>query len=364
MITRTQSVLTRFLLTTVMLVLIVSTFPSWLLARPPAMIYAPLGAANKIAEIDPKSLTVTRLIGPLDNPHGLAVTPDGKTLFAGSVAERVADGAKPESRPEGVSEEDHAAHHGGEKAAPQAPPRSYSFIARVDVASGKVTHRIDVEKFTHHVAVTPDGRWVIGVQSGAGRIVVVDSRTNQVNRYVNVGAAPNYALVSRDGNRVYVSSAGDNSITVLDGKSWARIADIPVGKNPEHMVFSPDQKRLYVVNVNSAELSIVDIVSQKEIQRSKTGTQPHGVAFLADSNTVITANTGGESLSIFDQNGREQQLVPRGPKPYHTEFIPEQGQLWVSSRQTGELWLVSQNDMTVKKTLTLPGTAHQLVYTQ
>lgn len=337
------------------------------------VVFAPLGDSNQIARIDMKTGAIQKLYDKLENPHGLAASPDGHFLFAASLLEKI-EGAgsgnegkegkesmEAMARPEGVSEADHAAHHGGAVQQKSATPKTFSFITKLDAATGKILSRIDVGKFTHHVTVSPDGAYVIGVQSGAGRIVVIDTRTDKVLRYIPVGAAPNYAVITKDGAKVFVSSAGTNAVTVLDGKSWRKLAAIPAGGSPEHLTLSPDEKRLYAVNVGSNELSIINTETLKETGRVPTGDKPHGVAFSAKAQSVIVTNRGDDTLSVFTAGGEPTQTVPLSPQPYHVTASDDGARLWVSSRKEGRIWVVSSKDLTVLNTLTVPGIAHQIV---
>lgn len=327
-------------------------------------VYVPLGDANQVLRLEGNGPRIAKVFGSLDNPHGLAISPDGRTLYAASMLEQVASADAKAERPAGVSEAEHNAHHGGMAAMPNVAPKTFSFITRINAATGEIERRIDVKKFTHHLTVMPDGSRVIGVQSSAGRIVVIDAVTDKVLRYVPVGPAPNYALVARDGGRVFVSSAGSNAVTVLDGKTWRKLASIPVGEVPEHMAFSSDESRLYVVNVGSNELSIVNTAALTEIRRVSTGREPHGVAFSKTAQAVVVANKGEDTLSVFDPTGEPVQIVPLSPQPYHVAADHGGERLWVSSRKEERLWLISARNFAVSRTVEIPGIGHQITVTR
>lgn len=321
--------------------------------------YVPLGAVGQVAEIDSDSYRIKRLIGGLANPHGVAISPDGKSLYVGSLLENM--GANP-SRPEGVSEADHAAHHGGGSGIAESKDSSVSFVTRVDIETGSIAKRINVERFTHHLAVTPDGAYAIGVQSGAQRIVVIDSRTDKVVRYVQVGKAPNYAAVSADGRTVYVSNSGSDTVSVLDGRSWTEKTRIAVGKGPEHILLSGDGKRLYVVNTQSNELSVIDTGTLREVRRVPTGKQPHGIAEVPASGRIAVANTGAGSVSIYDLNGGALSTFSLAPQPYHAQIAPNGSDILISSRAIGKIWVISGTNLNIAKTIEVPGIGHQIAY--
>ena len=73
--------------------------------------FVPMGTADSVGIIDLRSRQVMPSIMGTINTHGSALTPDGHYLVAGSLTAH--DSEDPVSRPEGVTEEDHAAHHGG-----------------------------------------------------------------------------------------------------------------------------------------------------------------------------------------------------------------------------------------------------------
>ena len=73
--------------------------------------FVPMGATDSVGIIDLNSHQALPPITGTVNTHGSALTPDGHYLVAGSLTDH--DSEDPVSRPEGVTEEDHAAHHGG-----------------------------------------------------------------------------------------------------------------------------------------------------------------------------------------------------------------------------------------------------------
>jgi DNA-binding beta-propeller fold protein YncE len=45
----------------------------------------------------------------------------------------------------------------------------------VAVTSGAPTARVKVGKWSHHLSMSPDGRWLYVTRSAAGRVAVVDA---------------------------------------------------------------------------------------------------------------------------------------------------------------------------------------------
>ena len=73
-------------------------------------IYVPLGSANAVAVVDAATDRVVAEIPGVTASHGLAVSRDGNFLVAGSLMDRPKGALPP--KPEGMSESEHASHHG------------------------------------------------------------------------------------------------------------------------------------------------------------------------------------------------------------------------------------------------------------
>ena len=124
------------------------------LAEP--LVYVPLGGEVKIVVVDAAKDEIVDTISGVMAVHGLARSPDGQFLIAGSFEEREA-GGEALAKPSGISEDEHAAHHGGSAAVAGKAGSGVSTVSVVRTADGSLVRRIDVPGAVHHVAVSPDG---------------------------------------------------------------------------------------------------------------------------------------------------------------------------------------------------------------
>lgn len=323
-------------------------------------VYVPLGDANKIAVIDAATGQVTATHGDVINPHGLAVTPDGKRLVIGSNQERRPGQAAIPPKPAGMSEAEHLKHH---QAPPPGAPTPGPGISQVDVldaASGRVLRRIDVKGAVHHVMVTPDGRYAVSTHATAGGISVIDLGTYKVVRTVATGPVPNYAVVTRDGKRLYVSNAGNGTVSEIDTANWIVTRNFLAGTAPEHLVLSPDEGRLYLNNVGTGKVSVIDLAAGKVIKTYTVGKQPHGIDLSDDGKTLYVAAKGDNTLVAIDLAGGGQRTIRLAPAPYHVTTIRGTGKVYVSSRKKPILWVVDQKDLKVLGEIRTGGVGHQM----
>lgn len=299
-------------------------------------VYIPLGSGNRVIAVDAATDTISASYIGVRNPHGLVATPDGEYLIAGSLAE-----------------------------SPLQPGQSgdapTSKLYLIHPAHGHVMSTIPVRGWTHHQAITPDGRYVISTHGTRGNISVLDLEANQIVRTVATGNAPNFTLISRDGKRAYVSNAASNTISEVDLSSWKVLRTLESGPMPEHMVFSGDGELIFVTNPVAGKVSVVDVKSGKLKGSYQIGKAAHGLDIGDDGKTIFATSKKDEKLVAIDTTNGTQRELKLSPEPYHLNTITGTSKIYVSSSKQPLIWVVDQKSLKVLKTLELPaGEGHQM----
>lgn len=140
-----------------------------------------------IAEIDTVSQTIVQLAIGLGDfsgaPNGLAISPDGATLYA--------------SEP-------------------------FNFVLAFNTADDSLKERIPIfpQKGKHQVsepAVTPNGEFLYVPAPYRNTVTMVDTATNKiVGSPITVGVFPLYLAVARNGDYLYSSNNADDTVSVID----------------------------------------------------------------------------------------------------------------------------------------------------
>jgi DNA-binding beta-propeller fold protein YncE len=299
-------------------------------------VYIPLGSANVVIKVDAATDKIIATYTSVENPHGLVATPDGEYLIAGSLSE------KPLKKDQGKD----------------ALNSKLFFIHPVH---GHVMSTIPVSGWSHHQAITSDGKYVLSTHGMRGEISVVDLENNKVMTTVKTGAVPNYTLITKDNRRAFVSNTGNNSISEINLKSWKVIRTLEAGPAPEHMVFSRDEKMIYVTNPRAGKVSIVSVKTGKIIKAYKIGKAVHGLDIGDDGKTLFVSSKKDNKLVAIDtSSGKTRELV-LNPAPYHLNTINNTGKVYVSSRKKSIIWVVDQKTLKIINTIKLPaGEAHQM----
>lgn len=299
-------------------------------------VYIPLGSGNRVIAVDAASDKITGSYPDVINAHGLVATPNGEYLVAGSLSERQ---PKPDEAPN--------------------TPNSQLFL--IHPVHGHVMATIPVVGWTHHLAITPDGRYVVSTHPLRGDISVVDLLSNKVEHTIKTGNVPNYTVITRDGKTAYVSNTGSNNLVQVDLTNWKVTRTLESGPTPEHLVFSPDEKTIFVANTVAGTVSAVSVKSGKVSKTYKIGAGVHGLDISDDGNTLFVTSKKDEKFVALDIKTGKERVLALSPAPYHLNTITGTGKVYVSSSSKPVLWVVDQKSIKVIDTIQLPaGEGHQM----
>jgi len=321
-------------------------------------VYVPLGAHGTIAVIDADTGSVIESIAGVPAVHGLAATPDGRLLIAGSYTEREAGSAMPE-KPADVSADDHAAHH----AASPADDSRGAFVSTVSIirsADGLVVRRTDVPGAVHHVAVTGDGGFAVATQPKAGAISLVDLADYRLASVVKTGPMANYAVADSSGARLFVSNAGNDTVSEVDTRHWIVRRNFLVGASPEHIVLSHDGRRLYVANAQAGTVSEIALGTGAITRTFEVGGKLHGLDLSDDGRTLFVAAAEESRLVGIDLHTLKQRSIPLAPSPEHVTTVTGTGKLYVSSGESPKIWVIDAQTLGVVAEIPVAGEGHQM----
>jgi YVTN family beta-propeller protein len=219
--------------------------------------------------------------GRMESPGfvgGLALSPDGKTLYAAEVY--------------------------GES------------LAALDVASGRVLALAPLAAEAYGVLASPDGTTVYVSVWGAARVAVLDAKTLASLGEIAVGEHPNAMALSKDGGHLFVACANTNAVWVVDLPDRAAIEQIgvalspkaPPGSTPNALALSPEGDTLFVANADNNTVAVVDVTRPGESRFRgfiPTGWYP----------TAVAMDASGQNLLILSGKGLASDANPRGPQP-------------------------------------------------
>lgn len=273
-------------------ILFFAVYPSLLLAQDTSgtlasthnTVYAMMGPSNEVAVIDMNDKKILGSIPVGGNPHGGALTPDGKYIYASSMGSE--------------------------------------WVSVVDTRAKEVIKKINVGAASHHATVRPDGRYVY---VAAGQLVVIDTATYEIVGRIETPESPFYPVFAPDGRRLYVLNMG-STISVIDTKIQKLINTIDMGAKSMmgHLAVAHDGKTIYATNDMADRLSILDVETGKLRAKVPVGKQPHGVAVSEDDKYVFVSNRGEPNISVLNAETAEVvENLELGGYPEHLSMTAD-----------------------------------------
>lgn len=144
------------------------------------------------------------------SPLSVAVSPDGKTLYA-------------------------------------SDPTAGS-VAILDMAGKTKAVEIPLNGEPRGLALSADGRTLYVTERGAGTVAVIDTARKAVSSRIPAGKWPRAVTVDKKSKRVYVCNQDRHSISVVDAERGELVKEIPVVREPSCAVLTPDEKYVVVAN--------------------------------------------------------------------------------------------------------------------
>ncbi len=241
----------------------------------PPRVYVANESSSTISVVDGGTYRVVKEVDTLNHAtHDLALTRDGKRLFATNLAS--------------------------------------GRISVVDTDSLETIASLNTGKLCHVVTLTNDNRhaWVANIEDNT--VSILDTSLLRILGTIPVGKGPMGIAFSRDGHYAFVSNQ-DKTVAVIDTTSHSIIKKIPVGTNPHFLTLGPDGS-IWGANTGENSVFIIDAKSQELTSTVEVGPAPQQLAFgykgtagpnayvtVSGLNKVVVVRADPASLKILEQ---------------------------------------------------------------
>jgi DNA-binding beta-propeller fold protein YncE len=138
-------------------------------------------------------------------------------------------------------------------------------LAVVNLASGRVTQRLDTGRYPYDVVAGPDGRVFVSAWGGAWIASFAGAGARlEAGPRIQVGRHPSALALDRAGARLYVARASYDRIVVVDTHANTRLADLSdaaptgpaEGSTPNALALSADGRHLLVAEADNNAIAV------------------------------------------------------------------------------------------------------------
>jgi YVTN family beta-propeller protein len=181
----------------------VSTWPAHaIFSRDARRLYVSGETAGDVTVIDTGTRSVVaRIVHGGGDAMGLALTADGKTLYAAA----------------------------GENKA----------LMKIDTATNTVVGEVPLPGIVHEVVLTLDGRFLYTTLRKSNTIVVVRAADDKVVATIAQKGYPDLVVMDPAGRHALVTNRHADAVAVIDVTTHTQVRSIPVGKAPHGMALRP-----------------------------------------------------------------------------------------------------------------------------
>jgi YVTN family beta-propeller protein len=219
--------------------------------------------ASSVLPIDLETNAVGAPIPMGDQPHGIAIAPDGATAYVTNNASDT--------------------------------------VTAIDVVAGTVSATIAVASGPWEVAITPDGARAYVTNANANTVTVIEVATNTVVATITgTGVGPMGIAIAPDGATAYVGTGGANSVTPIDLATNTAGIPIPAGYGPRTITITPDGATAYAANPGGSSVTPIDLATGTAGSPIAMGFVPTGIAITPDGATAYVSERESHTVTPID----------------------------------------------------------------
>jgi YVTN family beta-propeller protein len=301
---------------------------------PTAVSRVPL--ARRAQSLGKPAVVATIHVG--DEPEGLAVSPDGHTIYVAdqhshilsivdAVSHKVAS-VRLSSTPRFV-----ATSTDGKLVfvSLYEDDMSASGVAVINATTRKVTKYLSTGSMPYALSVGPDGRLWVPIHD-EHRVEVFSAGNQSADGRIETPANPHAVGFAPDLMRAFTPDHESNVVSMIDLHSDKVVKNIPVDKSPHSLAVSPDGRTVLVACFDANKADLIDTVTLKRTASVKVGNHPQSVAIATDGGHGYIVNEGDDTISVLDvHSGKVTATIKVGHSPRTVTVSPDGRLAYVSN---------------------------------
>jgi YVTN family beta-propeller protein len=175
-------------------------------------------------------------------------------------------------------------------------------VALLDLLAVDITNwmRLNPGDRPRELALTPDGRYLLSVNSGSNTVSFIDASSLFELKRTTVGDGPNSILIDPAGKRAYVFNTLSNSISVIDLANGILLRTVAIESGPLRGQFNRQGDKLYVINKWSPYLIVLNPVSLFVLERFYVGIGVISIQVDPRTDLVYLGRMNAQGAEVYD----------------------------------------------------------------
>jgi len=264
-------------------------------------LYVANTSGETLSLIDLEAQKLIREIPIGNHPHGLALSPDSRTIYCSVESERK--------------------------------------IKFLDTSTDQVVASVATTGVPNQLAATPDGRWLYVAINDKGTADVIDVRERRVLRSLEIGTRPHNCYCPSGATYMYVTSIGDHLVKQFDFAHDHSLKQTVRFDGPVRpLCVTRDDKKLFVALEKLHGFAWADLTEGKQLGRIEQPLPPpekrskfaymntHGLELRPGDRELWVTSFIGNGLMIYDITAEEPRYVTTvavGDAPNWLTFSPD-----------------------------------------
>lgn len=167
-----------------------------------------------------------------------------------------------------------------------------------DAGTGEKLGAADLGKDPGSMVILPHNRKVFVADQGEDTITAVDIPSRQVLSNIEIAAPPRLLALKPDGGEIFAFSPANSTLTILDASHDNVEQSFPTGKDPVAAVFKADSSVLYISNAGDGSVTALDVPNRTVMATTRIGVEPGALALTPDERFLAVVDSGGASLAV------------------------------------------------------------------
>src|ERR1700712_3410226 len=195
--------------------------------------------------------------------------------------------------------------------------------------------RLDAGIGTHHMALSPDDKWLYAANQYDTTVTIIDTKTMKVAGALETGLNPDYisqsmywggkAIPSKYG---FVSVSGPKVLAVFDWTTNKMVEQIPLPGIAHGVNITPDGKHVGMAGQAFEEVWVIENPSLKIVKKLPIEGSPIHIS-LSPENKYAYITTSDNSIFKVDTKTYQTYWASKGTViPVHTGLSPDGKELW------------------------------------